>query len=161
MIHFDAVDISERRPEEVISFFWRSVYIKKNIFTRVNSTCSLNLLCNLLCSVMPLGIAWCKLKLQFSPCYWECNSLGLMKEVWKTIQAKKKHACFKRNHETFVLIILPQCNLLWILKTLQFLPPDYCISHYFRVQLFSRFWTFAVIREWLISRFFWCCHYYK
>ena len=30
----------------------------------------------------------------------------------------------------------------------------YCISHYFRVQLFSRFWTFAVIREWLISRFF-------
>ena len=24
----------------------------------------------------------------------------------------------------------------------------YCISHYFRVQLFSRFWTFAVIREW-------------
>ena len=38
---------------------------------------------------------------------------------------------------------------------------NYCISHYFRVQLFSRFWTFAVIREWLISRFFWCCHYYK
>ena len=31
---------------------------------------------------------------------------------------------------------------------------EYCISHYFRVQLFSRFWTFAVIREWLISRFF-------
>ena len=31
---------------------------------------------------------------------------------------------------------------------------DYCISHYFRVQLFSRFWTFAVIREWLISRYF-------
>ena len=30
---------------------------------------------------------------------------------------------------------------------------EYCISHYFRVQLFSRFWTFAVIREWLISRF--------
>ena len=27
MIDFDAVDISERRPEEVISFFWRSVYI--------------------------------------------------------------------------------------------------------------------------------------
>ena len=41
------------------------------------------------------------------------------------------------------------------------LNPKYCISHYFRVQLFSRFWTFAVIREWLISRFFWCCHYYK
>ena len=38
---------------------------------------------------------------------------------------------------------------------------QYCISHYFRVQLFSRFWTFAVIREWLISRFLWCCHYYK
>ena len=32
----------------------------------------------------------------------------------------------------------------------------YCISHYFRVQLFLRFWT-----RWLISRFFWCCHYYK
>ena len=27
MIHFDAVDFSERRPEEVISFFWRSVYV--------------------------------------------------------------------------------------------------------------------------------------
>ena len=27
MINFDAVDFSERRPEEVISFFWRSVYI--------------------------------------------------------------------------------------------------------------------------------------
>ena len=29
MINFDAVDFSERRrPEEVISFFWRSVYKK-------------------------------------------------------------------------------------------------------------------------------------
>ena len=27
MINFDAVDFSERRPEEVISFIWRSVYI--------------------------------------------------------------------------------------------------------------------------------------
>ena len=27
MISFDAVDFSERHPEEVISFFWRSVYI--------------------------------------------------------------------------------------------------------------------------------------
>ena len=27
MINFDAVDFSERRPEEVISFFWRSVYM--------------------------------------------------------------------------------------------------------------------------------------
>ena len=27
MINSDAVDFSERRPEEVISFFWRSVYI--------------------------------------------------------------------------------------------------------------------------------------
>ena len=27
MINFDAVDFSERRSEEVISFFWRSVYI--------------------------------------------------------------------------------------------------------------------------------------
>ena len=27
MINFDAVDFSERRPEEVISFFWRPVYI--------------------------------------------------------------------------------------------------------------------------------------
>ena len=27
MINFDAVDFSERRPEEVISFFWRSVYV--------------------------------------------------------------------------------------------------------------------------------------
>ena len=29
MINFDAVDFSERRPEEVISFFWRSVYNQK------------------------------------------------------------------------------------------------------------------------------------
>ena len=27
MINVDAVDFSERRPEEVISFFWRSVCI--------------------------------------------------------------------------------------------------------------------------------------
>ena len=27
MINFDAVDFSERRSEEVISFFWCSVYI--------------------------------------------------------------------------------------------------------------------------------------
>ena len=27
MINFDAVDFSERHPEEVISFFWRSVYL--------------------------------------------------------------------------------------------------------------------------------------
>ena len=26
-INFDSVDFSERRPEEVISFFWRSVYV--------------------------------------------------------------------------------------------------------------------------------------
>ena len=30
IINFDSVDFSERRPEEVISFFWRSVYIKKH-----------------------------------------------------------------------------------------------------------------------------------
>ena len=29
MMHFDAVDFSERLPEEVISFFWRSVYLWK------------------------------------------------------------------------------------------------------------------------------------
>ena len=28
MIKFDDVDFTERRPEEVISFFWRSVYNK-------------------------------------------------------------------------------------------------------------------------------------
>ena len=27
MTNFDAVDFSQRCPEEVISFFWRSVYI--------------------------------------------------------------------------------------------------------------------------------------
>ena len=31
-INFDSVDFSERRPEEVISFFWRSVYI--NLISR-------------------------------------------------------------------------------------------------------------------------------
>ena len=29
MINFDAVDFSERHPEEVISFFWHSVYIQE------------------------------------------------------------------------------------------------------------------------------------
>ena len=29
MTDFDAVDFSERRSEEVISFFWRSVYLPK------------------------------------------------------------------------------------------------------------------------------------
>ena len=33
MINFDAVDFSERRSEEVISFFWRSVYI--NIYAAI------------------------------------------------------------------------------------------------------------------------------
>ena len=28
MINFDAVDFSERHSEEVIGFFWRSVYIR-------------------------------------------------------------------------------------------------------------------------------------
>ena len=32
MIHFNALDFSECRSEEVISFFWRSVYnTKKNV----------------------------------------------------------------------------------------------------------------------------------
>ena len=30
IINFDSVDFSERRPEEVISLFWRSVYITSN-----------------------------------------------------------------------------------------------------------------------------------
>ena len=29
MIHVDALDFSERHSEEVISFFWRSVYINQ------------------------------------------------------------------------------------------------------------------------------------
>ena len=38
MITSDAVDFSERRPEEVISFFWRSVYIfRRFIIESVNS----------------------------------------------------------------------------------------------------------------------------
>ena len=28
MINFDAVGFSERRSEEVVSFFWRSVYME-------------------------------------------------------------------------------------------------------------------------------------
>ena len=31
MINFDGVDCSECRPEEVISFFWRSVYFKDSV----------------------------------------------------------------------------------------------------------------------------------
>ena len=33
IINFDSVDFSERRPEEVISFFWRSVYYQSNILS--------------------------------------------------------------------------------------------------------------------------------
>ena len=36
MINFEAVDFSERRPEEVISFFWRSVYIAYILYNRSN-----------------------------------------------------------------------------------------------------------------------------
>ena len=44
MINFDAVDFSERRPEEVISFFWRSVYFitqeeAKNSFIYIDTPC--------------------------------------------------------------------------------------------------------------------------
>ena len=34
IINFDAVDFTERRPDEVISFFWRSVYI---IYTTIKT----------------------------------------------------------------------------------------------------------------------------
>ena len=36
MINFDAVDFSERRSEEVISFFWRSVYFV--IYTKTTTS---------------------------------------------------------------------------------------------------------------------------
>ena len=32
MIKFDEVDFSERRSEEVISFFWRSVYMDVDVY---------------------------------------------------------------------------------------------------------------------------------
>ena len=31
IINFDSVNFSERRPEEVISFFWRSVYFNHSL----------------------------------------------------------------------------------------------------------------------------------
>ena len=67
------------------------------------------------------------------------------------LRARLNRILWKKNDNSFLIhhCILKSGDLI------------YCISHYFRVQLFSRFWTFAVIREWLISRFFWCCHYYK
>ena len=37
IINFDAVDFSERRPEEVISFFWRSVYFTEDIESRLTA----------------------------------------------------------------------------------------------------------------------------
>ena len=30
MINFDAVEFSKHRPEEMISFFWRSIYFIEN-----------------------------------------------------------------------------------------------------------------------------------
>ena len=43
IIHFDSMDFSGRRPEEVISFFWRSVYIYQSMLSLIfsNSTCVL------------------------------------------------------------------------------------------------------------------------
>ena len=35
IIDFDSVDFSEHRPEEVISFFWRSVYIESMILNEI------------------------------------------------------------------------------------------------------------------------------
>ena len=35
IINLDSVDFSERRPEEVISFFWRSVYVSACLCVRV------------------------------------------------------------------------------------------------------------------------------
>ena len=35
MINFDAVDFSEHHPEEVINFFWRSVYVSSFIWVLV------------------------------------------------------------------------------------------------------------------------------
>ena len=48
MIKFDAVDFSEHRPEEVISFFWRSVY-DKNGCNLSWSICELQCLCSPTC----------------------------------------------------------------------------------------------------------------
>ena len=36
MINFDEVDFSERRSEEVISFFWRSVYLKGELCHKIS-----------------------------------------------------------------------------------------------------------------------------
>ena len=33
MINFEGVDFSERRPEEVISFFWCSVYMEHSFLS--------------------------------------------------------------------------------------------------------------------------------
>ena len=41
MINFDKVDFSERRSEEVISFFWRSVYVSGE-----DTSINLNMLVN-------------------------------------------------------------------------------------------------------------------
>ena len=57
MIHFNAVDFSERRPEEVISFFWRSVYLC------ISSGCIMCvcflLFINILLQVYPLKVYSC------------------------------------------------------------------------------------------------------
>ena len=39
MINVDAVDFSERRPEEVISLFWRSVYMRASEASELRKCC--------------------------------------------------------------------------------------------------------------------------
>ena len=38
MIHFNALDFNVYRSEEVISFFWRSVYMEQTINASINQS---------------------------------------------------------------------------------------------------------------------------
>ena len=65
IIDFDSVDFSEHRPEEVISFFWRSVYFFLILGWRRKSGRRI-----------------------FQHCLWECS-------FWKVLQGKQKHSMFR------------------------------------------------------------------
>ena len=62
MINFDAVDFSERHPEEVISFFWRSVYIKMLAILSIGKChrkqCRKKILCYIGTCVMYIYNVW-------------------------------------------------------------------------------------------------------
>ena len=87
MINFDAMDFSERRPEEVISFFWRSVYIAIQAYINVRSLLYVNLAAALWISNLLQFRA--KSKLQIFMSRW--GKWSNIEAVWSVVYTKTIH----------------------------------------------------------------------